>query len=168
MRLNHECWCEPECTWQTNSINKTATGDRQLGFQTLERYWASFQVTRLFHSATIFFRLIATIFFKLITRMKSFSLFFFLFFFFGEVGGWGVVDSNRKHLYSNEMSDRATHFTVFMIMNCPVEQQILAAYGSIVDSRRTFARVSLYLNYSFRKLRMLTFIYFIRKAHKNA
>ena len=64
------------------------------------------------------------------------------------------VDSNTKRLYSNEMSDRATHFTVFMIMNCPVEQQILAAYGSIVDSRRTFARVSLYLNYSFRKLRM--------------
>ena len=65
-----------------------------------------------------------------------------------------AVDSNTKHLYSNEMSDRATHFTVFMIMNCPVEQQILAAYGSIVDSRRTFPRVSLYLNYSFRKLRM--------------
>ena len=57
MRLNHEYWCEPECTWQTNSINKTATRERlwQLGFQTLERYWASFQVTRLFHSATIFF-----------------------------------------------------------------------------------------------------------------
>ena len=65
-----------------------------------------------------------------------------------------AVDSNTKCLYSTEMSDRATHFTVFMIMNCPVEQQILAAYGSIVDSRRTFARVSLYLNYSFRKLRM--------------
>ena len=27
----------------------------QLGFQTLEKYWASFQVTRLFHSATTFF-----------------------------------------------------------------------------------------------------------------
>ena len=52
------------------------------------------------------------------------------------------VDSNTKRLYSNEMSDRATHFTVFMIMNCSVEQQILAAYGSIVDSRRTFARVA--------------------------
>ena len=38
-----------------------------------------------------------------------------------------AVDSNTKRLYSNEMSDRATHFTVFMIMNCPVEQQILAA-----------------------------------------
>ena len=36
-----------------------------------------------------------------------------------------AVDSNTKRLYSNEMSDRATHFTVFMIMNCPVEQQIL-------------------------------------------
>ena len=28
MLLNHEYWCEPECTWQTNSINKTATSDR--------------------------------------------------------------------------------------------------------------------------------------------
>ena len=27
----------------------------QLGFQTLEKYWASFQVTTLFHSATNFF-----------------------------------------------------------------------------------------------------------------
>ena len=31
-----------------------------------------------------------------------------------------AVDSDTKRLYSNEMSDRATHFTVFMIMNCPV------------------------------------------------
>ena len=28
MRLNHEYWWEPECTWQTNSINKTATRER--------------------------------------------------------------------------------------------------------------------------------------------
>ena len=28
MLLNHEYWCEPECTWQTNSINKTATSER--------------------------------------------------------------------------------------------------------------------------------------------
>ena len=28
MRLNHEYWCEPECTWQTNSINKTTTSER--------------------------------------------------------------------------------------------------------------------------------------------
>ena len=60
-----------------------------------------------------------------------------------------AVDSNTKRLYSNEMSHRATHFTVFMIMNCPVEQQISAAYGSIVDD-------------------LLTFIDLIRKAHKNA
>ena len=74
MRLNHEYWCEPECTWQTNSINKTATQVKkwktwQLGFQTLERYWASFQVTRLFHSA--------------ITRIKSCCVFF-------EGGGGGA------------------------------------------------------------------------------
>ena len=46
----------------------------QLGFQTLERYWANFQVTRLFHSATNFFNQV------LITRMKRV---FFLFFFGG-------------------------------------------------------------------------------------
>ena len=28
MRLNHEYWCEPECTWQTDCINKTATSER--------------------------------------------------------------------------------------------------------------------------------------------
>ena len=99
MRLNHEYWCEPECTWQTSPIqiwllllfcfgasaalrshqskkaaqsdlnrtNGKRTADEQyqqnshkwktwqLGFQTLKRYWASFQVTRLFHSATNFF-----------------------------------------------------------------------------------------------------------------
>ena len=53
----------------------------QLGFQTLERYWASFQVTRLFHSATIFFST------RPITRMKRFIYFYFYFYFFG---GWGV------------------------------------------------------------------------------
>ena len=55
MRLNHEYWCEPECTWQTKSINNHKWKTWQLGFQTLERYLASFQVTRLFHSATNFF-----------------------------------------------------------------------------------------------------------------
>ena len=58
----------------------------QLGFQTLERYWASFQVTRLFHSATNFFN-------RLITRIKSFWVFHF-FFFFGGGGGGGVLSSN--------------------------------------------------------------------------
>ena len=48
MRLNHEYWCEPECTWQTNSINKTTTSERldswasrlwrgiELGFKSLD------------------------------------------------------------------------------------------------------------------------------------
>ena len=58
MRLNHEYWGEPDCTWQTNSIKAQQNSHKwktwQLGFQTLERYWASFQVTRLFHSATNF------------------------------------------------------------------------------------------------------------------
>ena len=71
MRLNHEYWCEPEYTWQTNSINKTATS-WQLGFQTLERYWASFQVTVRPIFST-----------RPITRMKSFSFFLFIYLFFG-------------------------------------------------------------------------------------
>ena len=42
---------------QGNSIKKPSHKWKtwQLGFQTLERYWASFQVTTLFHSATNFF-----------------------------------------------------------------------------------------------------------------
>ena len=75
MRLNHEYWCEPECTWQTNSINKTATS-WQLGFQTLERYWASFQVTVRPIFST-----------RPITRMKSFSFFLFIYLFFFWGGG---------------------------------------------------------------------------------
>ena len=95
MRLNHEYWCEPECTWQTNSINEQYQQNNhkwktwQLGFKTLERYWASFQVTRLFHSATQFFST------RPITRMKCFSFYLFLFihFFLGGVGV-GVLSSN--------------------------------------------------------------------------
>ena len=72
MRLNHEYWCQPECTWQTNSINITATSDRpdsrasshwrgiELVFKSLDCF-----TTRPFFST------------KLITRMKSFSLFFY-------------------------------------------------------------------------------------------
>ena len=57
MRLNHEYWCK--CTWRTNSNHKTATSDLTwppltVGLPvTSERYWASFQVTRLFHIATV-------------------------------------------------------------------------------------------------------------------
>ena len=43
---------QPREQYQQNS-HKWKTW--QLGFQTLERYWASFQVTTLFHSATNFF-----------------------------------------------------------------------------------------------------------------
>ena len=73
MRLNHEYWCEPECTWQTNSINKTATS-WQLGFQTLERYWASFQVTRLLQCNQFFQS----------GRLLEWRVFHFFIFF----GGW--------------------------------------------------------------------------------
>ena len=57
----------------------------QLGFQTLERYSASFQVTRLFFSTMP------------ITRIKSFYFYFyFLFFFF--LGGW-VLSSNAVTIW---------------------------------------------------------------------
>ena len=45
MHMANEQYQQNSHRWQT----------WQLGFQTLERYWASFQVTRLFHSATNFF-----------------------------------------------------------------------------------------------------------------
>ena len=82
MRLNHEYWCEPECTWETNSINKTATS-WQLGFQTLERYWASFQVTRLSQCNQFFQpgRLLEW-------RVFHFFIYFLFYFFF--LGGGGV------------------------------------------------------------------------------
>ena len=58
MRSNHEYCCK--CTWRTKGINKTATNDRQtwppliVGLPvTSERYWANFQVTRLFYNATV-------------------------------------------------------------------------------------------------------------------
>ena len=101
MRPNHEYWCK--CTWRTNGINKTdltsgINSDRQVtsGINkwqtwppltvglpvTSERYWASFQVTRLFHKVTVsqcdHFVFVATYVFvawnftRLITRLKSF------------------------------------------------------------------------------------------------
>ena len=53
MWLNHEYRCE--CTWQMNSNSKTAElTDLTVGLLAAsERYWASFQVTRLFHNATV-------------------------------------------------------------------------------------------------------------------
>ena len=64
----------------------------QLGFQTLERYqyWASFRVTRLFHSATNFFNQA-----DYYTRIKSFS-----FFGGGWVGGgWGGGRAQLQCIY---------------------------------------------------------------------
>ena len=71
----------------------------QLGFQTLERYryWASFQINRLFHSATIFFqpgRLLEL-------RVFHFSFFYF-FIFWGVgvgVGGWGLGGGMLNSFY---------------------------------------------------------------------
>ena len=86
MRPIHEYWCK--CTWRTNGINKTATSDWRppltVGLPvTSERYWASFQVTRLFHKVTVsqcdHFFFAATYVFvwnftRLITRLKSFFI----------------------------------------------------------------------------------------------
>ena len=85
-----------KCDWTMNiGANRNAHGKRtvstkqpqvkkwktwQLDFQTLERYWASFQVTRLLHSA--------------ITRIKSCFFFFFFFFLKGGGGGGGGGSSN--------------------------------------------------------------------------
>ena len=57
----------------------------QLGFQTLERYryWASFQVTGLFHSATNFFN-----------QADYYFLFYFIYLFFFWGGGGGVLSPN--------------------------------------------------------------------------
>ena len=76
MRLNHEYWCEPECTWQTNSIYKTATGDRLDSWAS--RHWRGIEL--VFKSLDCFTvrPIFSTV---LITRMKSFSLRFFFFFF---------------------------------------------------------------------------------------
>ena len=88
MRLNYEYWCEPECTWQTNSINKTTTGGR-LSDSWASRYWRGNEL--VFKSLDCF---TVRPFFstRLITRMKSFSLFFFIFW----GGGWwaGLLSSN--------------------------------------------------------------------------
>ena len=70
MRPNHEHWCK--CTWQTNGNNKqpqvtdlTSVSPLTVGLPvTSERYWACFQFTRLFHSATILFCYICILVFE--------------------------------------------------------------------------------------------------------
>ena len=58
MRLNHEYWWEPECTWQTNSANKAATSERLDSWAS--SLWRGTSIELVFksldfHSATIFF-----------------------------------------------------------------------------------------------------------------
>ena len=100
MRLNDEYWCEPECTWQTNSINKTAKSDRLDSWAS--RHWRGIEL--VFNSLDCF--TVRPIFStRSITRMKrvcfvcffvfflSFFFFFFFLFFF-----WGVTCSAPMHL----------------------------------------------------------------------
>ena len=94
MRLNHEYWCEPECTWQTNSINKTATSERLDSWAS--RLWRGIEVVfKSLHCLTV--RPIFST--RPITRFLFFILSLFLFFIFffgggGGGGGGGVLSSN--------------------------------------------------------------------------
>ena len=69
MQLNHEYWCEPECTWQTNGINKTATSERLDSWAS--RLWRGIEL--VFKSLDCFTErpIFST---RPITRIKSFSL----------------------------------------------------------------------------------------------
>ena len=52
VRLSHEYWWEPECTWQTNIINKTATSERLDGWAS--RLWRGIKlVFNSFHCFTV-------------------------------------------------------------------------------------------------------------------
>ena len=83
MRLNHEYWCEPECTWQTNSINKTAASERLDSWAS--RLWRGTGIELVFKSLDCF--TVRPFFSNMpITRIESFSFLFF-FFFFGGGGG---------------------------------------------------------------------------------
>ena len=64
MHMANEQYQQNNHKWQTF----------QLGLETLERYWASFQVTILFHSATIFSN-------SLIIRMERVFIFSFFYLF---------------------------------------------------------------------------------------
>ena len=84
MRLNHEYWWEVECTWQTNSINKITTSDRRDSWAS--SHWRGIDL--VFKSIDCF--TVRPIFStRLITRMKSFSLFFISFYLFYLFLFWG-------------------------------------------------------------------------------
>ena len=77
MRLNHEYWCEPECTWQTNNINKTTTSERLDNWAS--RLWRGIEL--VFKSLDCF--TVRPIFStRPITRMRSFSFYSFIYIFF--------------------------------------------------------------------------------------
>ena len=88
MRLNHEYWCEPECTWQTNSINKTTTRERLDSWAS--RLWRG--IYELVFKSLDCFTVRPIFSTRPITRMKSFIYLFILFYFFlgggGGGGGW--------------------------------------------------------------------------------
>ena len=86
MRLNHEYWCEPECRWQTNSINKTSINERLDSWAS--RLWRATGIELVFKSLDCF--TVRPIFStRPMTRIKSFS-----FFFFAGGGGRAVLSSN--------------------------------------------------------------------------
>ena len=90
MRLNHEYWCEPECTWQTNSINKTTTSERLDSWAS--RLWRGIEL--VFKSLDCF--TVRPNFFQP-DRLLEWSVFHFIYFYlfiFFFWGGGGVLSSN--------------------------------------------------------------------------
>ena len=91
MRLNHEYWCQPECAWQTNSINKTATSERLDSWTS--RLWRGTGIIELVFKSLDCFTVRPIFSNRPITRINSFSFFFF-FLFGGGGGGMCVLSSN--------------------------------------------------------------------------
>ena len=86
MRLNHEYWCEPECTWQTNSMNKTTTSERLDSWAS--RLWRGIEL--VFKSLDCF--TVQPNFFQP-DRLLEWSVFHFIYSFFF-LGGGGLLSSN--------------------------------------------------------------------------
>ena len=97
MRLNHEYWCEPECTWQTNSIKNPATSERLDSWTS--RHWRGIELVFKWLDCFTVWPIFST---RLITRMKSFTFFYFIVSFVCVCGcvcvcvcvGGGVLTSN--------------------------------------------------------------------------
>ena len=91
-KATEEYWCEPECTWQTNSINKTDTSDRLDSWAS--RHWRGIElVFKSLDCFTVrpFFStgLITRMFYLFINFYFMFLIFTHLFIYLGGGGGGG-------------------------------------------------------------------------------